>query len=102
MPHFPQLVPTAQHMSAGVFGKTSQSSKTGGAPPARVFALNVGDTYLEPLAAARAEAQHSDELPRLHNYSPTQGEPRLIAAIVDKLKKRSAWTVDPSGGKHRP
>lgn len=94
MPHFPQLVSTAQHMSAGVFGKAS--SQRTAAQPDRVFALNVGDTYLEPLPAARAEAQHSDALPRLHNYSPTQGEPRLITAIVDKLRKRSGVTVDPS------
>jgi N-succinyldiaminopimelate aminotransferase len=92
MPHFPELVSTAQHMSAGVFGKASQR---GGVQPDRVFSLHVGDTYLEPLPAARAEAQSSAELPRLHNYSATQGEPRLLKAIVDKLRRRSGVQVDP-------
>jgi N-succinyldiaminopimelate aminotransferase len=91
MPHFPELVSTAQHMSAGVFGKTTQA---GPEKPDRVFSLHVGDTYLEPLPAARAEAQHSAELPGLHQYSATQGEPRLLKAIVEKLKKRSGITVD--------
>jgi N-succinyldiaminopimelate aminotransferase len=91
MPHFPELVSTAQHMSAGVFGKTAQRSSS---QPDRVFALNVGDTYLEPLLAARAEAQSSAELPGLHQYSATQGEPRLLKAIVDKLKRRSGIDVD--------
>ena len=93
MPHFPELVSTAQHMSAGVFGKTTQR---GSAQPDRVFSLHVGDTYLEPLPAARAEAQSSAELPGLHQYSATQGEPRLISAIVSKLKKRSGVVVDPA------
>lgn len=93
MPHFPELVSTAQQMSAGVFGKTTSSSA---AQPDRVFSLNVGDTYLEPLPAARAEAQSSAELPGLHQYSATQGEPRLITAITAKLKKRSSVTVDPA------
>lgn len=93
MPHFPELVATAQHMSAGVFGKTKERTA---AQPDRVFSLHVGDTYLEPLPAARAEAQLSAELPGLHKYSATQGEPRLITAIVDKIKKRSGVVVDPA------
>jgi N-succinyldiaminopimelate aminotransferase len=93
MPHFPELVATAQHMSAGVFGKTT--GRAAAQPPDRVFSLHVGDTYLEPLPAARAEAQSSAQLPRLHNYSPTQGEPRLISAIASKLQKRSGVVVEP-------
>ena len=80
-------------MSAGVFGKVSSRSA---ANPSRIFSLHVGDTYLEPLPAARAEAQFTADVPRLHNYSPTQGEPALIAAIVRKVARRSGVTLDPA------
>lgn len=80
-------------MSAGVFGKVVTRSA---AQPSRVFSLHVGDTYLEPLPAARAEAQASSQVPRLHNYSPTQGEPALISAIVRKVARRSGVTLDPA------
>lgn len=81
-------------MSAGVFGKISL--RPDGPVPARVYALHVGDTYLDPLPAARAEAQRSADVPRLHNYAATQGEPRLLAAIVEKLRRRSSVTIDSS------
>lgn len=61
--------------------------------PARVYPLHVGDTYLEPLAAAQAEAQHTAERPRLHNYAPVQGEPELLDAIQRKLARRSGVEV---------
>jgi N-succinyldiaminopimelate aminotransferase len=93
MPRFPKLVATAQHMSAGVFGKVS--SGTSGQSK-RIFSLHVGDTHLEPLPAARAEAQLTENVPRLHNYSPTQGEPALISAIVRKVARRSGVTLDPA------
>jgi len=38
--------------------------------PGPIHALNVGDTYLEPMPAARAEAQLCADNPRLHNYAP--------------------------------
>ena len=58
-----------------------------------VFPLHVGDTYLEPLAAARAEAQLSSERARLHNYAPVQGEPALLDAIIGKVERRSGVTL---------
>jgi N-succinyldiaminopimelate aminotransferase len=54
----------------------------------------VGDTYLEPLPAARAEAQRSEERARLHNYAPVQGEPELIDAILQKVQRRSGVALD--------
>jgi N-succinyldiaminopimelate aminotransferase len=58
-----------------------------------VFPLHVGDTYREPLAAARAEAQLTESRPRLHNYAPVQGEPELLDAIVEKLERRHGAKV---------
>lgn len=80
-------------MSAGVFGRVVTRAA---APPDRIYPLHVGDTYLEPLPAARAEAQASSAVPRLYNYSATQGEPALLAAIARKVARRSGITLDPS------
>jgi N-succinyldiaminopimelate aminotransferase len=54
-----------------------------------VYPLHLGDTYLDPLPAARAEAQRSAEHARLHNYAPVQGEPELLDAIIEKVERRS-------------
>jgi N-succinyldiaminopimelate aminotransferase len=92
MPRFPLLAPGARGFSEGVFGKVVQRSAD---KPARVYSLHVGDTYLEPFDLARAEAQSTADHPRLHNYAPTQGEPVLLQAIVDKVSRRSGVTLDP-------
>jgi len=93
MPRFPLIAPSAHIFSEGVFGKVVQRSA---ARPAKIFSLHVGDTYLEPMPIARAEAQFTESQPRLHNYSPTQGEPALLSAIVGKVSRRSGVTLDPA------
>jgi N-succinyldiaminopimelate aminotransferase len=80
-------------LSDGVFGKLVQRSA---AQATRVYSLHVGDTYLEPLEVARAEAQLSESIPRLHNYAPVQGEPELLRAIVCKVQRRSGVAIDPA------
>lgn len=92
MPRFPETAPSSQSLSDGVFGKLVQRSS---AQTTRVYSLHVGDTYLEPLEIARAEAQSSEAIPRLHNYAPVQGEPELLRAIVRKVQRRSGVTLDP-------
>jgi N-succinyldiaminopimelate aminotransferase len=92
MPRFPETAPSSHSLSDGVFGKLVQRA----ASTQRVYSLHVGDTYLEPLDVARAEAQLSGSIPRLHNYAPVQGEPELLRAIVRKVQKRSGVTVDPA------
>jgi N-succinyldiaminopimelate aminotransferase len=92
MPRFPHSASSAHSLSDGVFGKLVQRSS---ARAQRVYSLHVGDTYLEPLALARAEAQKADEHPRLHNYAPVQGEPELLRAIIGKVQRRSGVTLEP-------
>jgi N-succinyldiaminopimelate aminotransferase len=92
MPRFPLSAPSARSLSDQVFGQLQRRS---GTQAGRVYPLHVGDTYLEPLAIARAEAQSSIDRPRLHNYSPVQGEPELLRAIVNKVQRRSGVTLDP-------
>jgi len=63
--------------------------------PGRVCPLHVGDTWLEPLAGARAEELSTSEHPGLHGYSPTRGRPDLIEAIAEKVRVRNALPCDP-------
>lgn len=84
MPRHPRCAPSAESLSDRVYGSLVAEAKRRGG---RIHALNVGDTYLEPLPAARAEAQKSADHPRLHNYAPVQGEPALLDAIVARVKR---------------
>jgi N-succinyldiaminopimelate aminotransferase len=92
MPRFPRSASNAQSLSDGVFGRLVRRSST---QTTRVYPLHVGDTYLEPIASARAEAQSSAAHERLHNYAPVQGEPVLLQAIIDKIARRSQVVIDP-------
>ena len=86
MPRYPRHAASAEGLSDQVFGQLVQKSQTHGG---KVYPLHVGDTYLEPLPAARAEAQKTSERVRLHNYAPVQGEPELLDAILGKVQRRS-------------
>ena len=91
MPRFPRSAAHAEGLSDRVFGQLLQRSTTSNQ---RVYPLHVGDTYLEPLAAARAESQLTSDRPRLHNYAPVQGEPELLDAIIGKVERRSGVTLE--------
>lgn len=86
MPRFPRHASAAEGLSDRVFGQLMQRSQHHGT---HIYPLHVGDTYLDPLPAAQAEAQKSSERPRLHNYAPVQGEPELLDAILQKVQRRS-------------
>jgi N-succinyldiaminopimelate aminotransferase len=93
VPRFPKHASSAEGLSDRVFGQLMQKSEL---RSERVYPLHVGDTYLEPLPAAQAEAQKSSERPRLHNYAPVQGEPELLDAILEKVRRRSGVTLERS------
>ena len=92
MPRFPHGAPSANSLSDRVFGQLVRRSVDARGVQ-KVYPLHVGDTYLEPLPLARAEAQMSAARSRLHNYSPVQGEPELLEAIRDKVQRRSSWQL---------
>ncbi len=91
MPRFPGHASSAEGLSDRVFGQLAQKAQ---ARSERVYPLHVGDTYLDPLPAAQAEAQKSSERPRLHNYAPVQGEPELLDAILQKVRRRSGVALE--------
>lgn len=89
MPRFPRAAANAEGLSDRVFG--ALLAKPRAEPPCP---LHVGDTYLEPLECARAEAQLTADRPRLHNYAPVQGEPALLDAILRKVERRSGVRLE--------
>jgi N-succinyldiaminopimelate aminotransferase len=90
MPRFPAHAASAEGLSDRVFGQLVQKSQ---GRKGHVYPLHVGDTYLDPLPAAQAEAQRTSEHARLHNYAPVQGEPELLDAILGKVQRRSGVTL---------
>jgi len=89
MPRHPIVSTSTRTLSAGVFSALGERVKN---HPRPVCPLHVGDTWREPYAGARAEAQRTADHPHLHTYSPVSGEPVLRAAIRDHLATRFAET----------
>lgn len=59
------------------------------AHPGPLVPLHVGDTWLDPPEAARAEVLRSEAHPGLHRYAETRGIPELVDALVAKLRDRN-------------
>jgi N-succinyldiaminopimelate aminotransferase len=91
MPRFPNVAETTVGLSDRVFGALVARARSLGRP---FHSLHVGDTYLEPLASAQAEAQRTLDTPRLHNYAPVQGEPALIDAVLRHVARRAGVSLD--------
>jgi N-succinyldiaminopimelate aminotransferase len=91
MPRHPRLATSAAGLSDRVYSALADRAKRREGP---LYPLHVGDTWLEPLPAARAEAQLTAEHPRLHNYAAVQGEPVLLDAIARRLARRHGADVD--------
>ena len=91
MPRFPHIAEHANSVSHRVYSKLAERAR---ANHEEIFPLHVGDTYRDPVMAARAEAQKSDEHPGLHRYAPVRGEPALIDAFIEYVAKRHEATLD--------
>ena len=93
MPRFPHTAKHADSVSARVYSSLEARAR---ANNGHVFPLHVGDTYREPVLAARAERQLSAEHPGLHAYAPVRGEPALIDAFLEYVEQRHGETLDRS------
>jgi N-succinyldiaminopimelate aminotransferase len=91
MPRHPRLAAASTELSDRVYSALVEKARC---LPGPIYPLHVGDTWLEPLPAARAEAQRTEDHPRLHNYAPVQGEPALLAAIQARLAARHGARVE--------
>eukprot|EP00698_Gefionella_okellyi_P018631 TRINITY_DN5609_c0_g1_i2.p1 TRINITY_DN5609_c0_g1~~TRINITY_DN5609_c0_g1_i2.p1 ORF type:complete len:262 (+),score=42.96 TRINITY_DN5609_c0_g1_i2:45-830(+) len=86
MPRFPIVASATASISDLIYMSLKDRVTAHLAAGKKLHKLNVGDTYLDPPDFARADAVlPSAEHPRLHNYSPNQGEPVLLDAIEKYL-----------------
>ena len=92
MPRFPNISEHAHSVSARVYSNLEQRAR---AKNEQIYRLHVGDTYRDPVAAARAEHQLSAEHPGLHKYAPVHGEPSLIDAFIAYVEGRHGETLNP-------
>ena len=78
MPRHPNAAPHIRAIPGGVFSKfiSRISTLTG-----EIYPLHVGDTWMEPLPAARMEALTTASHPGLHRYPPVNGLPALLEAL---------------------
>ena len=87
MPRPPHVAASTETLSTRVFSQLAARARAKTERGERVFPLHVGDTYMEPPAAARAETQLTADHPGLHKYAPVQGEPALLDAIQRRLER---------------
>jgi N-succinyldiaminopimelate aminotransferase len=91
MPRHPHHASSAGELSDRVYGALVDDARH---RPGPIHFLNVGDTYLDPLPEARAEAQRVELHQRLHNYAPVNGEPVLIDRIVEHVSRRHGVALE--------
>jgi N-succinyldiaminopimelate aminotransferase len=100
MPRAPRFNPSAEAMPGSVYapvpGSPTRASGVAG-EIGDVCPLNVGDTWLEPFEGGRLEDIRGADHPGLNRYSPTQGIPPLLEAIVEKVRERNGLSCERDG-----
>ena len=54
-----------------------------------VFALHVGDTWIEPFEGGRMEDVSLRDHPGVHRYTDTRGIPELVDSLIEKIRSRN-------------
>jgi N-succinyldiaminopimelate aminotransferase len=85
MPRYPRFSEAATGLSAQVYTSLLALAQASGR---EVFALNVGDTHLEPPESASVSALAEARFAGMHRYADVRGEPVLLDAIVGDLERR--------------
>jgi N-succinyldiaminopimelate aminotransferase len=86
MPRYPCLADAADGLSSQVYTSLLTLARASGN---ELFALNVGDTHLEPPATGSVDALATARFPGMHRYAEVRGEPALLDAIVGDLERRN-------------
>lgn len=101
----PPLAPATRAMPGAIYSpfadriadRIADRTARGGATPDRpIYPLHVGDTWRDPLPAARVENCRSEDHPRLHAYGDTRGLPALLERLSAKLRDRNGLAHPPS------
>ena len=85
-PRPPRFAAATSAIPSAVFSPVAHRAPRDEGP---VIPLHVGDTWMEPLEAARMESQRVADHPGMHRYGPTQGLPELVDALAEKLRARN-------------
>jgi N-succinyldiaminopimelate aminotransferase len=91
MPGFARVADTTDTLTAYVFTSLRARIAQHTGPLHR---LHIGDTWREPVEAARCEALDSANHPMLMTYAPVHGMPALLDAIGDKVERRTGVRLD--------
>ena len=83
MPRPPRFVPEVAAIGGAVYSPFADRAE------GPLFALHVGDTWLEPLEGTRLEDVHLRDHPGIHRYTDTRGIPELVDALVEKIRTRN-------------
>jgi len=86
MPSFPQTAASIAGIESSVYSSLAHRVAT---HRGEVFPLHVGDTWLEPAVGCRMQDLTVEEHPGMHRYGPPQGLPRLLDAVVERLRART-------------
>ena len=86
MPRFPQAASSVAGMAGSLYSSLAHrlADFRGEAYP-----FHVGDTWLEPPQGCRMEDLRVEEYPGLHRYASPRGRPRLIDAVVERVRART-------------
>lgn len=91
MPQFPKCDSTFEGVTGSAFSALAPriASLRG-----EIYPLHIGDTWMEPAPALRVESLVVQGEPRPHKYANPNGNPSLLAAIADKVKKKNRLQID--------
>jgi N-succinyldiaminopimelate aminotransferase len=97
----PPLAPATQAMPGAIYSPfadrvADRTGRDGATSDRPIYPLHVGDTWRDPLPAARVENCRSEDHPRLHAYGDTRGLPALLERLSAKLRDRNGLAHPPS------
>ena len=90
MPRHPDASWTTDSLQADVFTALRERVETHRGP---LHLLHVGDTFLEPVEAARVDRLATGDLEGVHRYAPVHGLPELLGAIERKIERRTGRAI---------
>lgn len=86
MPRFPDAARSVRSMPGSVYSALAGRLARHEGP---VYPLHVGDTWMEPAEGCRMENLSERDYPGLHRYAEVQGRADLLAAIAERVSRRS-------------
>ncbi len=91
MPRFPESNPLVVAIGGSPYNALAHRLAQ---HPGETYPLHIGDTWMEPAVGCRMQDLTIDAHPGMHRYSPVQGRPELIDAIVDRTRERTGMSEE--------